>query len=205
MAEMNVPESGAKKGKKKSRSKKQSTRVDLTAMVDLGFLLITFFMLATTFSKPKAMEVNKPAKDKDKQEKDLPEIKQSKTYSIVMGKNDMLYCYTGASDDTNIKVDSTFFSRSGIRAMIQQRQKEVQQQWGNKDELFVMIKPLPDAKYRNMVDILDEMAITGVKRYAIIDEFSDIDKLIAAQSGNRLQSQKGMQAINAKIAETGVK
>lgn len=204
MAEMNVPESGAKKGKKKSRSKKQSTRVDLTAMVDLGFLLITFFMLATTMNKPKAMEVNKPAKDKE-EIKDLPEIKQSKTYSIVMGKNDMLYCYTGASDDTSIKVDSTYFSRTGIRAMIKQRQTEVQQQWGDKDELFVMIKPLPDSKYRNMVDILDEMAITGVKRYAIIDQFSDIDKLIAQKSGNRLNSDKGMQGINAKIAETGVK
>ena len=204
MAEMNTPESGAKKGKKKARSKKSSTRVDLTAMVDLGFLLITFFMLATTFSKPKAMEVNKPAKDKEKTE-DLPEIKQSKTYSIVMGKNDMLYCYTGASDDTNIKVDSTFFSRTGIRAMIKQRQLEVQQQWGNKDELFVMIKPLPDSKYRNMVDILDEMAITGVKRYAIIDDFSEIDKLVAAKSGNRLVSEKGMQAINAEIAKTGIK
>lgn len=203
MAEMNTAESGAKKGKKKSRSKKQSTRVDLTAMVDLGFLLITFFMLATTMNKPKAMEVNKPAKDKE--EEKLPEIKQSKTYSIVMGKNDMLYCYTGASDDTSIKVDSTFFSRTGIRAMIKQRQVEVQQQWGDKDELFVMIKPLPDSKYRNMVDILDEMAITGVKRYAIIDQFSEIDKLIAQKSGNRLNSDKGMQGINAKIAETGVK
>ena len=193
MAEMNTPESGAKKGKKKARSKKSSTRVDLTAMVDLGFLLITFFMLATTFSKPKAMEVNKPAKDKEKTE-DLPEIKQSKTYSIVMGKN-----------DTSIKVDSTFFSRTGIRAMIKQRQLEVQQQWGNKDELFVMIKPLPDSKYRNMVDILDEMAITGVKRYAIIDEFSEIDKLVAAKSGNRLVSDKGMQAVNAEIAKSGIK
>ena len=73
MAEMNVPESGAKKGKKKARSKKMSTRVDLTAMVDLGFLLITFFMLATTFNKPKTMEVNKPAKDDDM--KDQPAIK----------------------------------------------------------------------------------------------------------------------------------
>ena len=65
MAEMNIPDKGGKGGK--SRSKKQSTRVDLTAMVDLGFLLITFFMLATTFSKPKAMEVNKPAKDENQE------------------------------------------------------------------------------------------------------------------------------------------
>ena len=57
MAEMNVPQGGGKKGHKKARSKKMSTRVDLTAMVDLGFLLITFFMLATTFNKPKTMAI----------------------------------------------------------------------------------------------------------------------------------------------------
>ena len=71
MAEMNVPESGAKKGHKKARSKKMSTRVDLTAMVDLGFLLITFFMLATTFNKPKTMEVNKPAKEEDEKKRKI--------------------------------------------------------------------------------------------------------------------------------------
>jgi biopolymer transport protein ExbD len=196
MAEMNVPESGAKKGKKKARSKKASTRVDLTAMVDLGFLLITFFMLATTMNKPKAMEVNKPAKDKEKDKEELPEIKQSKTYSIILGKNNMAYCYTGADDDANVKVDSTFFSRAGLRAMIKQRQNEVQQQWGDKDELFIMIKPLPDSKYRNMVDILDEMAICGVKRYAIIDEFNSIDEGIGAKSGNRLKADKGFQIMN---------
>ena len=65
---MNVPESGGKKKHAKKRSKKMSTRVDLTAMVDLGFLLITFFMLTTTFNKPQAMEVNMPEKDDVKEE-----------------------------------------------------------------------------------------------------------------------------------------
>lgn len=195
MAEMNIPDKGGKGGKK--RSKKQSTRVDLTAMVDLGFLLITFFMLATTFSKPKAMEVNKPAKE-DNQEVEEKPIKQSKTYAIVLGKRDMVYCYVGADDATSVTVDSVTFSRTGLRSMIKDRQKAVQQQWGNKDELFVMIKPLPESKYRNMVDVLDEMAITGVKRYAIIDEFNNIDSLIASGSGNRLRPTKGFNALNLK-------
>lgn len=184
MAEMIVPDKGGKGGGKK-RAKKQSTRVDLTAMVDMAFLLLTFFILATTFNKPKAMEVNKPAKDEEKKEEELPAIKQSKTYTIMMGKNDMVYCYTGSDDDPNVKVDSTFFSRTGLRSLIKDRQRAVAQRWGNQDELFVLIKPLPDSKYRNMVDVLDEMAITGVKRYAIIDEFNEIDDLIIKQSGNR--------------------
>ncbi len=183
MAEMIVPDKGGKGGKK--RAKKQSTRVDLTAMVDMAFLLLTFFILATTFNKPKAMEVNKPAKEDDAKKEDLPAIKQSKTYTIMMGKNDMVYCYTGSDNDPNVKVDSTFFSRSGLRSLIKDRQRAVAQRWGNQDELFVLIKPLPDSKYRNMVDVLDEMAITGVKRYAIIDEFNEIDDLIIKLSGNR--------------------
>lgn len=195
MAEMNIPDKGGKGGK--SRSKKQSTRVDLTAMVDLGFLLITFFMLATTFSKPKAMEVNKPAKEDDQEVEEAP-IKQSKTYAIVLGKRDMVYCYVGADDATGVNVDSVTFSRTGLRSMIKDRQKAVQQQWGNKDELFVMIKPLPESKYRNMVDVLDEMAITGVKRYAIIDDFNSIDSLIAVGSGNRLRPTKGFNSLKLK-------
>lgn len=185
---MTTNESGShKKGKKKSRSKKMSTRVDLTAMVDLGFLLITFFMLATTFNKPKAMEVNKPAKEKDPTEK-LPEVKQSKTFTVLIGSNDKAYCYTASEDDPNIMVDSTDFSRTGFREKVKERQKAVEAQWGNKDELFVLIKPLPKSDYRNLVNALDEMAINGVKKYAIIDEFNFADSTIIQQVGQSLQT-----------------
>ncbi|MCC6726270.1 MAG: biopolymer transporter ExbD [Saprospiraceae bacterium] len=189
MAEMTTPESGAKKkGHKKVRSKKMSTRVDLTAMVDLGFLLITFFMLATTFNKPKAMEVNKPAKDDEIDQKDLPEIKQSKTYTVLIAANDKAYCYTASDDDSgNVSVDSTDFSRTGFRERLRERQKAVATQWGSQDELFVLIKPLPQSDYRNLVNVLDEMAINGVKKYAIIDEFNGPDSLIVKQVGQSFE------------------
>jgi biopolymer transport protein ExbD len=183
MAEMTTPESGAKKGKKKKRGKKMSTRVDLTAMVDLGFLLITFFMLATTFSKPKAMEVNKPAKNDDENTEEAI-IKQSKTYTILIAGNDKAYCYTASDDDSgNISVDSTDFSRTGLREKIKERQQAVQAQWNDKDELFVLIKPLAQSDYRNLVNVLDEMAINGVKKYAIIDEFNFADSSIVKSVG----------------------
>lgn len=176
MAEMNVPEGkGKKKGGK--RSKKQSTRVDLTAMVDLGFLLITFFMLATTFNKPKTMEVNMP--DKAKDVKDQPPLKASKSLSVLLGERDKVYTYI---DPEKPVVDSTDFSKEGIRATILKRQQEVQAQWGNKDELVVLIKSMPKARYKNLVDILDEMAITGTKRYAIV-EIDNNDKGIMAAAG----------------------
>ena len=190
MAEMNVSGGGGhKKGKKAVRGKKMSTRVDLTPMVDLGFLLITFFMLATTFNKPKTMEVNKPAKD-DIDKKDEPPIKMSKTASLMLGKGDKIYAYVSPDEidaTTQLQLDSIDYSPQGLRKFIQKRQNEVQAQWGNKDELFIMIKPLPASSFKNIVDALDEMTINDVKRYAILEPNDPIDSLIALRAG---QSRK---------------
>jgi biopolymer transport protein ExbD len=191
MAEMNTSDSGShKKGSKKVRTKKMSTRVDLTAMVDLGFLLITFFMLATTMNKPKTMEVNKPAKEDKEDKKEEPPIKMSKTATLMLGARNK--CYTYVSPDeidatTEITMDSVDYSPTGLRKFIQRRQKEVQEQWGDKDQLFVMIKPLPGSNVKNIVDVLDEMTINDVKRYAILEPNDPIDSLIALRTG---QSRK---------------
>jgi biopolymer transport protein ExbD len=154
--------------------KKGAPFVDMTPMVDLGFLLITFFMLATTFSKPKTMEIIKPAKNED--DKDAPPLKKSRSLSILLGERDKVYFYVASDEDLaqgNLKVDSADFSAKGVRGVIRNRQDEVAQQYGNKDTLVVLIKSMPTAKYKNMVDILDEMRITGVKSYALVD----LDKL----------------------------
>jgi biopolymer transport protein ExbD len=178
MAEMNTQERGSKGPR---RAPKSSTRVDLTAMVDLGFLLITFFMLASVFQKPKAMEVNKPVPNDNG---DQIAIKASKTLTLVAGKDDKVYCYSGADNETRLKVDSLTFSRQALRERIIQRQQEVKARWGNQDELIVSLKFFPKSKYRNMVDLLDEMKICGVKRYAIVDEWNEMDGMIAAHTGN---------------------
>src|SRR5690554_658684 len=100
MAEINTSDSGGKGGKK--RSKKASTKVDMTPMVDLAFLLITFFMLTTTFGKPQAMEVNMPDKTDDNQEQPL---KESKTFTILLGENDIVYYYQGLQDPEIFETD----------------------------------------------------------------------------------------------------
>ena len=184
MAEMNLPESGAKKGKKKARSKKMSTRVDLTAMVDLGFLLITFFMLATTFNKPKTMEIVKPAKDDEK--KDQPAIKMSKTVSFLLGNNNKVYWYVSPdsiTSETALELDSVDYSANGVRKIVQRRINEVHAQWTDTTNLFVMIKPLPSSKYKNIVDILDEMTISNVKIYAILKPDDPVDSLVCIKIG----------------------
>lgn len=181
MAEMNTPERSSKGPR---RAPKSSTRVDLTAMVDLGFLLITFFMLASAFQKPKAMEVNKPVPPEDPEHFTCSLLPKSKTFTLVAGKGDKIYCYTGADDEAGLKVDSLTFSRQELRKRIIQRQQEVKAQWGHQDELYVSLKFFPKSKYRNMVDLLDEMKICGVKRYAIVDELNEMDGMIAAHTGN---------------------
>lgn len=191
MAEMNVPAGGGhKKGAKKVRGKKMSTRVDLTAMVDLGFLLITFFMLATTFNKPRTMEVNKPAKDENLDKEKEPPIKMSKTATLMLGKGDKIYAYVSPDEidlETGLELDSLDYSPKGLRWFIQKRQGEVEQQWGDKEQLFVMIKPLPGSTVKNIVDVLDEMTINDVKRYAILEPNDPIDSLVALTVG---QSRK---------------
>jgi biopolymer transport protein ExbD len=181
MAEITHPsqQPGAQSGKK--RAKKHSTRVDLTAVVDMAFLLLTFFILATTFNKAKAMQLIKPIED----EAHPAQVKKSKTLTILCGKDDRVFCYVGDEDEISIPVDSTSFSINGLRTIIQKRQLAVAKKWGSAQELFVLIKPLADSKYRNMVDVLDEMAINDVKKYAIMEEFSAIDDLIIQKTGNR--------------------
>lgn len=163
-----------------------STRVDLTAMVDLGFLLITFFMLATTFNKPKTMEVNKPAKPEKPEEE--PPIKMSKTVSLMLGDNNLVYWYVAPDEvdaNTKIEMDSVDYSPEGLRKVVLKRIDEVHKQWTDTTNLFVMIKPLPKSKYKNIVDVLDEMNICNVKTYAILPPNDPIDSLVAKIVGQQ--------------------
>lgn len=175
MAELNTGGNEGKGGKK-VRSKKQNAGVDLTAMVDLAFLLITFFMLTTSLSKPQSMDLTMP----DKLEKDDPtpkqEAKESKTLTILIGKDRKLKYYMGMFNDPYLGVgptDSTY-GKAGIRQVILQKMANLKAKGQTgKDGIVVLIKATEDATYTDMIDILDEMAITGVAIYAIQDITDD--------------------------------
>ena len=174
MAELNA----SNNDNRKTRTKKLSTRVDLTAMVDLGFLLITFFMLATTFSKHKTMELINPIPIDDG-----PAYSVQKTLTILIGTNNIPYYYMASEDALESKVDSTDFSRAGLREVINERQQAVKRKFGDANQLFVLIKPMPKSDYRNVVNALDEMAISNVKKYALIPEFNFADSLVVKDVG----------------------
>lgn len=138
-----------------SKRKKASTSVDMTPMVDLAFLLITFFMLTTTFGKPQAMLVNMPDKTNDNQEQAL---KESKALTIILGEGDKVFYFQGLLNQDLIVTD---YSAKGIREVLLQKNKNV-------DGMVVLIKAHSKSRYKNMVDMLDEMHITNIQRYAIV-------------------------------------
>ena len=170
MAELNTDGGGDKGGK--VRSKKQNSKVDLTAMVDLAFLLITFFMLTTTLSKPQSMSLGLP----DKNEKgDDTKVDENRTMTILLGDNDKLVRYVGllATPVAGGTPKDFVYGKDGIRKELIDRKKKVIEYTGKKEKgIIVIIKPNKKSNYRNLIDILDEMAIVGVETYAIVNDFS---------------------------------
>ncbi|MDB5009238.1 MAG: biopolymer transporter ExbD [Mucilaginibacter sp.] len=162
MAELDTS-GGGKKGGGKVRSKKASTRVDLTAMVDLAFLLITFFILTTTLQKPKAMDLVMPDKD-EKTNQQLP-VAASRTLTLLLGSNNKLEWYLGETGKTAPTVDN--YGKNGLRKLLFEKSKEVLQATGK--DMFVIIKPSDKANYNNVVTAMDELNIVGNQSRAIVD------------------------------------
>lgn len=172
MAELNTGGGGDKGGK--VRSKKMNPGVDLTAMVDLAFLLITFFMLTTTLSKPQSMPLAMPDKNPPKIE-DNTKIPEERMMTILIGKDSKVLWYMGKFDTPTIPPTETRFGKNGIRKdllkNVQLGEAYAKREPNYKDGqgLVVNIKASDKANYRNLVDMLDEMAITKPQLYAIGD------------------------------------
>lgn len=202
MAEVNTE---SKDSGKKGKPKKMSTRVDFTPMVDLGFLLITFFMLTTTLIKPQTMEISMPSKDKVTEEEQT-KVKASKAITIILGKNNKVYYYFGTREkNVDPQVFETDFSAKGIRKVLIEKnisvvrniedikkdkskmpedtlKARISRAKASKESPVVMIKASDESSYKDLVDILDEMQICNIGRYAIVDITSyDLD--IVKKSG----------------------
>ncbi len=184
MAEMDTSSSGGhKKGPGVKKGKKLSTRVDLTPMVDLGFLLITFFMYTTTMSKPKTMQINMPYKDDVVKPEEETKIKESTAMTILLSKNHRIYYYEGIGSDPNTppELKVTYFrAKDGIRDAIIAKKQKVEElrrsgALSGKDQATILIKPDETSTYEDMVNILDEMNINDVRVYAIVD-ITPVDK-----------------------------
>jgi biopolymer transport protein ExbD len=166
-----VPGGGGGGGKKdgKVRSKKSSTKIDMTPMVDLAFLLLTFFMLTTTFNKPQTMEITMP--EKPKKEDKQPEVNEKKVLTLILGESNKIYWYIGITDP---KVELTDFSKDGVRKVLLTHNSQIR-------DMVVLIKPSDKSKYKNVVDILDEMNISNIARFALV-EITPVDEELVKES-----------------------
>lgn len=190
MAEVQQKDNGGGKGKQK----KMTIRVDFTPMVDMNMLLITFFMLCTSLSKPQTMEISMPS-NKSITEEDQTKVKASRAITLILGGDDRVFYYTGEpnyEDYTSLK--ETTYEADGLRAMLMGRNADIvakikalkaeKLEKKFSDEEYneramkikdvntapvVMIKATDDATYENLVDALDEMQICSISKYAIVD------------------------------------
>jgi len=161
MAELQQQDDRRKRGG--LRSKKLSTRVDLTPMVDLGFLLITFFIFTTTMQQANGLKLVVPD---DTPINDPPKAAESKTLSLILEGDDVIHYYDGLSKE---QIRSTNYSVKGLRSVLQQKLLEVQKRFGNSDDAVVLIKPTDASSYRNLIAVLDEIQINGVKKYVLME------------------------------------
>ncbi len=176
MAELNTGEDGGGKGGK-VRSKKQNSKVDLTAMVDLAFLLITFFMLTTSLSKPQSMNLGLPDKEDDPTKKKDIKVDENRTMTVLLGENNKLMWYMGLFATPISAPKDIAYGKNGLRQELLSRKKTVLEYTGNKDKgLIVIIKPSKKSTYKNLVDVLDEMAIADVPSYAIVNDYTPEEK-----------------------------
>lgn len=198
MGEIIVEEKGKKGGKR--RPKKHSTSIDMTPMVDLMCLLITFFMLTTAFSKPKVMVITMPEKDKNEEPKDAPKISAERTLNIILTEGDKVYYYMGLANPKELplpQVIKSDFSKDGIRRVLLEKNRDLftkiaeyrdkrvtgkivvadttfentikQMKKDDKKGPIVLIKADDKAKYKDIVNIIDEMAICNIASYAVVD------------------------------------
>jgi len=193
------PNAGGKKGPGVKKAKKLSTRIDMTPFVDVILLLIIFFVFTTTMSSPTTLDLNMP-KDTDKKEEDT-KVKESGALNILLGKDDALFYYEGQLDATASNFKSASFSE--IRDVIINKKKDVMSRYVTdpaceakakaekrsvddckQRDFFVVIKPTDDATYKNVVDILDEMTINKVSRYALVKPYPTELELVKVSEGS---------------------
>lgn len=198
-----IQESGDKKKGGKNKQKKMTVRVDFTPMVDMNMLLITFFMLCTSLSKPQTMEISMPSNDKDITEEQQSKVKASQAITLLLGEGDKLYYYEGEpnyKDYSSLK--ETTYKPDGLRDMLLKRnraavkevnelkqqkldlkisqedyEKQLSEIKSGKDTPTVIIKATDDASYKNLIDALDEMQICDIGKY-VITQIADADEFL---------------------------
>ena len=148
--------SHARGGKKHKKKRRLRIRIDMTPMVDVAFLLLTFFMLTTYFSKPQTMELNLPA-----DEKAQVEVAESNLLTIRVAADGELFWNTGMDPAHQIDVKE-------LRKFLVDKNKE-------NPKLITLLKIDREGKYSMLIKVMDEIAIAQVTRFSLAP-MSEYDK-----------------------------
>lgn len=167
MAQVQEKQTPTKRNRRRARN--AGFHLDMTPMVDLAFLLLTFFMLTTTFAKLQTMEINMPTVNGP----NTP-IPGKNALTVILGEKDRVFYHFGYAGDEPVVVE-TNFAASGLRQVLLSEQVR-----GN-PKLVVLIKAAEASRFKNLVDALDELRITDTQRYALVALQDEDKKLLAAR------------------------
>lgn len=166
-----------KRGRQNKKAQSGSIIMDMNAMVDLAFLLLTFFMLTTTMLKPKAIELVMPVPDEDDDETtEVLTIKESRAITLIPMPDNELYYYQGFSEAV---VEISTYGALGIRSILLDHVETT-------DEPIIIIKAHPESTFENLIALIDEMNITRIERYAI-DQYGPKEEQLLAEAGINLK------------------
>lgn len=167
-----------------AHQKKYNLKIDMTPMVDLGFLLISFFVITTEMSKPTTLNLNMP-----KEGSPMP-LGESDALTVLLGKDNTIYYYQGSWEEavqSNKIFETSFSEKDGLRKVIgeKQRQLDTRNIKEGRNGLMLLIKPGKEALYRNVIDMLDEALIHDIKKYAVLKPTEQEIKYLARNKDNR--------------------
>ena len=189
MADVDSGGGGGGRGRKGggSKTKKKSTRIDMTAMVDVAFLLLTFFVLTAVIQDSAIMSLTMPPKAPDVEEEEKRvKVDEEKIVTLILEEDDKITWYQGITNPELKTAD--YDPDKGLRQVVldhlrfkprlcrDEKRKYGQETPDCWDPIFI-IKPRYNSAYGNLVDVLDEMAITEAPKYAI-DKFTEVDSLL---------------------------
>lgn len=161
---------------KKPRSKKLYPKIDLTAMVSVSFLLIIFFMVSNELSKPRGIELGLPQSCCISPEVIICGKDKRRTITLLLDDNNQVISYTGYLEFPEEQPKILDYGKNGIRKELLSKNKQIQQLYAPyniyNSGAIVIIKPSKKSNFKNLIDILDEMSITNIPTYAIINDFT---------------------------------
>ncbi|MFB9080346.1 ExbD/TolR family protein [Flavobacterium procerum] len=171
----------------KVRSRKLNSRVDLTAMVSVSFLLIIFFMVVGELSKPKIMDIALPDNDWGcGRSYGCSKGVEERVITVMLDENDKIIMYWGLFDYPQFTLKKMEYGKNGIRKELKEKQKAILEYSASTGRpnrgAIVIIKPSKKSNFKNLVDILDEMAIAKIDTYSIVNDFTPEEaKLLASR------------------------